>query len=625
MHIKNKHIASSIFNLKHSHVKESEFIFELSRLIGPQKAVRSVGQLKSTRIIITEETCANPPPIYDNIHRSYNYFEKIIIFGLQELNISFKNEETLYLNIENFSICNQCIIDRLFSHRPCLAMSLGRVKCYKLALSNNFYEPRKPQINAASNCLLVKKIQTKQVEKHILYPVGGCNCFQVPQRSSFKSAFLTEMKNKTKGFRTVNLNETHRNLINFVSEYVGIIHKLEEYRKSDCDLIFNYNSGKNPLFSKSINDEALTTFRSSSGGKGKSDLQSKVGALAEAIERYSMRFHNQQKPIYASYNELKHKALSPRLCLGFSETQYKETNSKDLPRYRAVPKPITNSEILPWFEVYGINTKKNKYVLADIAFSDFNYGSTAHAFADSNGCAAGNTYTEAVLQGTLELIERDAVAIWWYNKIKRSYIDIPSLNNDYINRINEYYTSINRSLKIIHITTDIGIPTFAAVSYKKDTLKGIVYGFGCHIKPSVAIERAVLEINQLLPLTLDNSPVNDNEFFEWITQQTITEHDFLEPKTNSITIDKLIDKSENCLESSISFICKTLTSNNIELYALDITTKDTQMPCVKMIAPGLCHFWRRTGQRRLYDVPVKMGWLKQEYKESELNQNNITI
>jgi ribosomal protein S12 methylthiotransferase accessory factor len=46
---------------------------------------------------------------------------------------------------------------------------------------------------------------------------------------------------------------------------------------------------------------------------------------------------------------------------------------------------------------------------------------------------------------------------------------------------------------------------------------------------------------------------------------------------------------------------------------------------VKVIVPGLRHFWRRTAPGRLYDVPVKMGWLKESKKEDELNPVSIFI
>jgi ribosomal protein S12 methylthiotransferase accessory factor len=43
------------------------------------------------------------------------------------------------------------------------------------------------------------------------------------------------------------------------------------------------------------------------------------------------------------------------------------------------------------------------------------------------------------------------------------------------------------------------------------------------------------------------------------------------------------------------------------------------MPVVKVIVPGLRHFWPRFAPGRLYDVPVQLGWLPQPLSEAQLN------
>jgi hypothetical protein len=40
---------------------------------------------------------------------------------------------------------------------------------------------------------------------------------------------------------------------------------------------------------------------------------------------------------------------------------------------------------------------------------------------------------------------------------------------------------------------------------------------------------------------------------------------------------------------------------------------------VRVVAPGLRHFWARFGPGRLYDVPVREGWLSRSLGEEELN------
>ncbi len=57
----------------------------------------------------------------------------------------------------------------------------------------------------------------------------------------------------------------------------------------------------------------------------------------------------------------------------------------------------------------------------------------------------------------------------------------------------------------------------------------------------------------------------------------------------------------------------------METLVLDQTRPDIGMNVVKVIVPGLRHFWPQLGAGRLYDVPVKMGWLSAPLTEEELN------
>ena len=51
---------------------------------------------------------------------------------------------------------------------------------------------------------------------------------------------------------------------------------------------------------------------------------------------------------------------------------------------------------------------------------------------------------------------------------------------------------------------------------------------------------------------------------------------------------------------------------------LDQTRPDIETPVVRVIVPGLRHFYSRFAPGRLYDVPVKLGYLDQPLSENEL-------
>ena len=56
-----------------------------------------------------------------------------------------------------------------------------------------------------------------------------------------------------------------------------------------------------------------------------------------------------------------------------------------------------------------------------------------------------------------------------------------------------------------------------------------------------------------------------------------------------------------------------------ETLVVDLTLPDVGVPVVKVVAPGLRHFWPRFAPGRLYDVPVALGWLERPPHERDLN------
>jgi ribosomal protein S12 methylthiotransferase accessory factor len=56
----------------------------------------------------------------------------------------------------------------------------------------------------------------------------------------------------------------------------------------------------------------------------------------------------------------------------------------------------------------------------------------------------------------------------------------------------------------------------------------------------------------------------------------------------------------------------------LDFLVLNQTRPDVEVPVVRVIVPGLRHFYRRFGPGRLYDVPVRLGLRDQPIPENEL-------
>jgi ribosomal protein S12 methylthiotransferase accessory factor len=57
----------------------------------------------------------------------------------------------------------------------------------------------------------------------------------------------------------------------------------------------------------------------------------------------------------------------------------------------------------------------------------------------------------------------------------------------------------------------------------------------------------------------------------------------------------------------------------LDFLVLDQTRPDIDVPVVRVVVPGLRHFYRRFAPGRLYDVPVKLGWCDRALSEHDLN------
>jgi ribosomal protein S12 methylthiotransferase accessory factor len=257
----------------------------------------------------------------------------------------------------------------------------------------------------------------------------------------------------------------------------------------------------------------------------------------------------------------------------------------------------------------------------------------AFCWADSNGNAAGNTIEEAILQGFLELVERDSVAIWWYNRLLRPEVDLKSFCEPYFEKLEDYFASINRKFWVLDLTTDLKIPTFAAISCKMySKVEEIAFGFGAHFDAKLALTQALTEMPQLMP-RLDGQPMDnqhsyhDPELSKWWRTATVEQHDYLLPDASQkrkTPVDYAADAFKD-LRDYVNQSVNIAQLHGMEVLVLDQTRPDVGLPVVKVIVPGLRHFWARFAPGRLYDVPVRQGWLRKKKRESDLNKVHLFV
>ncbi|MBM4312401.1 MAG: hypothetical protein FJ122_00615, partial [Deltaproteobacteria bacterium] len=73
------------------------------------------------------------------------------------------------------------------------------------------------------------------------------------------------------------------------------------------------------------------------------------------------------------------------------------------------------------------------------------------------------------------------------------------------------------------------------------------------------------------------------------------------------------------LREDVRTCVRIARERGMEVLVVNQTRLDIGLPVVKVVVPGLRHFWRRLAPGRLFDVPVALGRLDRPLAEEELN------
>lgn len=416
------------------------------------------------------------------------------------------------------------------------------------------------------------------------------------------------------GQRVVSADETYEKYRHLVSPISGVVHRLES--RIEDGTAFVYFAGHNVARSYDQYPGLYRNLRSKSLGKGKTASQARTSGLCEAVERYCGLFWGTEPRRRATLAALGEEAIHPHHCLLYSERQYRGHRHASHPSER-VPHPFDESAAVEWSPVWSFTQKR--FRLLPTALCYMRYPPTPEAafcFSDSNGNAAGNTLEEAILQGFFELVERDAVALWWYNRLRRAAVDLAIFNDAWLQSLPAYFAGLGRELWVLDITSDLGIPTCAAISRRTRGAEEILLGFGCHHDAHLAVVRAITEHNQSLPQALENEFV-DPMMATWTENATVVNQPYLAPLGEpSRTFPP---PWSNDMMACVLNAQRLVEERGLEMLVLDQTRADVGLPVVKVIVPGLRHFWARFAPGRLYDVPVREGWLAHPTAEEDLN------
>jgi ribosomal protein S12 methylthiotransferase accessory factor len=479
------------------------------------------------------------------------------------------------------------------------------------------------RLDELDNRMLSCNTVSLESSSHTLVPLPGCpTCGTEPQEQSAGPLALQSGRPVLRaggGYRVATPEETWRALQHHVSPLIGIVSDLRPYPRRQLDPLLNvWVAGAN--LSRGSNRRGL---RSMTAGKGQSEQQARLGAVCETLERFSGLHRGDEISRSASYRSLGEEAVHPDRCLLFSRQQYR--NRKQWNRREAscnwVPRPFDEDHEIEWSPLWSLRDQRFRYLPAGYCYLDYPFAPGEQYYrADSNGNAAGLTIEEAILQGFLELVERDAVAIWWYNRLPRPGVRLHSFDEPYFWSLQEYYQRLGSPCRVLDITSDLAIPAFVAISGGPgDNDPPLALGFGAHFDPAVAISRALTEMNQVH--VGQRSGSKEGLFIG------SPEGSFLDPDEATAMQEASDYQLWHCddLKEAVEQCVAIAANHDLDTLVLDQTRAETGLSVVKVIVPGLRPFWARFGAGRLYQVPEALGWCRHRLTESQLNPAHLSM
>ena len=319
-----------------------------------------------------------------------------------------------------------------------------------------------------------------------------------------------------------------------------------------------------------------------SQGKGLDRESARVSALMESAE--SWHAENLHLPLrYASPASLRREAAIVSL--------------ETMPRDEATPIPFDRPML--WVEGYDLIRERAVWVPHDCVCLDsvLPNGYAPLFPRSSNGLASGNHLLEAIVHGLCEVIERDAIALWYAaeddESAKATQIDPATIEDEACQWMLSRIADAGLRIGIWDATSTTGIPTYLSVVYDRPGARvvGRFAGQGSHLAPNIALSRAVSEAVQsrLTFIAGSRDDLHPEEYRHARNADDI-EHldDHLNRRPAPVSFVWRTSLATDTLESDVSVLVDALRGIGLtEAVVVDLSHAALGIPVIKMVVPGL--------------------------------------
>lgn len=342
-------------------------------------------------------------------------------------------------------------------------------------------------------------------------------------------------------------------------------------------------------------------------------VESEMLAIVEALERYA-GLSLPRDSVRARFDDLIDAVLPTTLPL-YSETQYR---SPGFPF-----RPFSSATALRWSRGYDLMAHRVVHVPTSAAW--YSYDDELMT-VNSSGVAAHSCRGAAILNGLLELVERDAFMIHWLHRLSPPTIPLAAVRTETSRALLSAVLDDGYSVSLLDLTTDLSVPVALAVGYRTDELKpALIAGAGAALSLEAAIGRALPELYAATLYTTEAwklaPPMRPDDVTTLADHSRAYQHPawlahakFLW-QSDMTSTGSLEPRMRGDYRKDLADLLAVLRAHGLSAIAVELTPADLEdcgVHVMRVLVPGLQPLGagqhQRLGGRRLFDAPYAMGY-----------------
>jgi len=408
-----------------------------------------------------------------------------------------------------------------------------------------------------------------------------------------------------------------------LDEQVGIIDFLKEQPVEISDPnCFRYGA-------KACDSSAFSPYGNFAIGGGAS-IEPNIAmarALGESVERYCSAIYDLEELPFTSYKEADFSCVPPNEFATYTAEQA---------QHPLCPfQPFEETSKIHWTPTQDLITGEKIYVPATCVhipyYPDINRGEKPHIFTISTGLACHSSFTEAVIAGIYEVLERDVFMITWQAMLSPPKIRLNSLsakNQDLVNR----FQSAGREISLLNITMDTGIPSVLSIQRStQKVLPALTTSAAVALNPEEAVEKSLEELiltDTYMKRLITDTPLRttweeyyqnndkDDHMRYWCQHEYAHQADFLTASKKEMNFSDLPHFSSNSHEETLRILVDKIHAAGYRVLVSNLTTEDIDslgLSVVRVVIPGfqpltMGYHQRVLGGKRLWEIPQKLGF-----------------